>query len=97
MSTDPEPGDEIGKTLRLRSEGQEKPDVTEGGYRWSCPFCGTSRLNSSDGERAKENSIAALRSHIIASDGTSHGPRNEFPPDAPLTLSDHVSAVVDRR
>lgn len=79
------------------SDGPESWNGTEDGYRWTCPLCGTSHLNTSDGERAKENAIVALRTHIVASDGGNHGPRNEFPPDTPLTLSDHVSAVVNRR
>lgn len=78
-------------------DGPDKGVGTDSGYRWTCPFCGESRLNTSDGERAEANAISALRTHIVASDGADHGPRNEFPSDVPLTLSDHVSAVVDQR
>lgn len=72
-------------------------DGSKGSYRWTCPFCGPARINRPGGERGKENAIVALRTHIIASDGDSHGPRNEFPSNATVTLSDHVSAVADRQ
>jgi hypothetical protein len=70
--------------------------IPEGGYEWTCPYCGQSRTNSSNGEDGETNAIKALRTHIVASDGDDHGPRNELPTDD-LTLSDHVERVDERR
>ncbi len=52
---------------------------TEEGFRWECPFCGESRLKPLEGESGKQNAITALRSHIMATDGRRHGPKNAFP------------------
>lgn len=70
---------------------------TDGGYEWTCPYCGQSRFNTSDGEGGEENAIAALRSHIFASDDPEHGPRNEGPTDGNLALADHVVRVDGRQ
>lgn len=67
------------------------------GYEWTCPYCGKSRLNRSGGEDAARNAVAALRTHIYATDGGEHGSRNEYPTDEPLPLSDYVVEVEDRR
>lgn len=65
-----------------------------GGFRWECPFCGTSRLNASDDESGQDNALAALRTHIVASDGIEHGPKNEYPVDFdPGTLAEHMERV----
>lgn len=61
-------------------------DEPEAGYRWTCPFCDTSRVNTTTDE---ENAIIALRAHIQASDGDGHGSRNSFPSGS-LALSEHV-------
>lgn len=67
-----------------------------GGFRWTCPYCGASRLNKSR-ESKEENAIAALRTHILASDGSEHGPTNEYPDEyGSLTFSDHVVRVARR-
>lgn len=67
-----------------------------GGFRWTCPYYGASRLNKS-GESEEENAIAALRAHILATDGSEHGPTNEYPDECGfLTLSDHVVRVAER-
>lgn len=72
-------------------------DAISEGYRWTCPFCGKSRTNTSTGEAGKSNAVAALRTHIIASDGADHGPKNEYPADADQhTLSEHVTRVEGR-
>ena len=68
-------------------------DVPRGGFEWTCPYCGASRLNKSEDDSGRANAIAALRTHIQASEGTGHGPKNEFPTDRPLTLSEHVTRV----
>lgn len=67
------------------------------GFRWTCPFCGTSRLNASGDESGRENALAALRTHIVASDGAGHGPRNEYPGAIDdVTLAEHVDPVDGR-
>lgn len=69
-----------------------------GGYRWECPYCGASRLNTSEEESGEENAIAALRTHIVASDGADHGPENEYPADYDaVDLAEHVVRVDGRR
>lgn len=74
----------------------ERP-APRGGFRWECPFCGTSRLNTSEDRSGEENALAALRTHILASDGIEHGPKNEYPADFdPGALAEHV-VRVDRR
>lgn len=75
---------------------KEQP-VPGGGFRWECPRCGMSRLNASEDASGEENALAAVRTHIVASDGTEHGPKNEYPADfEPGTLVEHV-VRVDRR
>lgn len=63
------------------------------GYRWTCPICDQSRLNTS----GEQNGVSALRSHLLASGGAGHGPVNEYPvgfdPDA---LSEHVVRLGGR-
>lgn len=64
------------------------------GFRWECPYCGGSRLNVSKDESGKIHAIAALRTHIMAMDGTEHGPKNEFPADfETLDLAEYVVRV----
>lgn len=53
--------------------------MPDGKFKWVCPFCDTSRVNVSNAEGGRENAIAALQGHILASDGAAHGPRNRFP------------------
>lgn len=65
--------------------------VERGGFRWTCPFCGKSRLNRTDGEEGRKNATAALRTHIMASGGDEHGPRNGFPTDDIPALAEHVT------
>lgn len=81
-------------TPRDRSAG--RGDGPTEGYEWTCPFCGKSRISTAGGEAGEQNAIAALRSHILASVGADHGPRNELPPTGSLTLSDHVVWIEDR-
>lgn len=67
------------------------------GFQWTCPFCGKSRTNKSTEESGQENATAALRAHIIASDGADHGPTNEYPTDAErLALSEYVVRMDSR-
>jgi len=67
------------------------------GYRWTCPYCGESRLNKSEDDAGERNAIAALRSHVLASDSLEHGPVNAYP-DAfdPDELGEHVVRVEER-
>ena len=68
------------------------------GYRWTCPFCGTSRLNASDEESGRRNALVALRTHVLASVEDGHGPRNEYPDGYDdVTLADHLQWVDERR
>lgn len=69
-----------------------------GGFRWECPICGMSRLNASEDESGERNAIAALRTHVIASDGADHGPKGEYPVGFdPRGLAGHVIRADDRR
>lgn len=69
-----------------------------GGFRWECPFCGTSRLNASEHESGEENAISALRTHVIASDDADHGPTGEYPAGFdPGDLADHLAREDGRR
>lgn len=71
--------------------------VSSDGFEWSCPFCGQSRLNVSEDGSGNENAVSALRSHILASEGSGHGAVNAYPPEFdPETLADHVDRL-DRR
>lgn len=72
---------------------REISTLCERGYEWTCPYCGQSRLNSSVGEGGETQATAALRSHILASDGAGHCARNELPADESLMLSEHVVSV----
>ena len=68
------------------------------GYEWTCPICGQSRMNNQSGPDGEENAIAALRTHIVASDGSEHGPRNESPPALDtLSLEEYVVEVSGKR
>lgn len=70
---------------------RSRPD---GGFQWTCPYCGKSQLNRSGGADGEANAIAALRSHVVASAGAGHGPVDEVPADADAsTLSQHVDEV----
>jgi len=74
-----------------------KHSAPQGGFEWTCPYCGASRLNKSGGGEGGANAIVALRTHILASDDTEHGPVNEYPDGyGPAKLSHHV-VRVDRR
>ena len=67
------------------------------GYRWTCPFCGTSRSNPAGEEADEGNAVTALRSHVRASDGDGHGPSSAYPDGFdPATFDEHVVGV-DRR
>ena len=71
--------------------------VPREGFRWTCPYCGASRLNKS-GESEEENAVAALRAHILATDGSEHGPKNEYPDGyGSFTPSDYVRRVARGR
>lgn len=72
--------------------------VPRGGFRWKCPLCGKSRLNATEDESGEENAIAAIRTHIVASDGADHGPRGEYPAGFdPRGLAEHVVRVDGSR
>lgn len=65
----------------------------EDGFRWECPVCEKSRVNAADDE---DNAVSALQTHLTASSGDGHGPRNEMPSDLDSsTLSAHVVRVDD--
>ena len=68
-----------------------KHSTAKSGFRWTCPYCGASRLNRSPDDDGSSNAVVALRTHVQASDGAEHGPKNEFPGSfSDLTLADHV-------
>lgn len=70
-------------------------DAHSEGWEWTCPYCERSRVNISTGEDGEKNAIAALRTHIMASDGAEHGPRNEFPAHLEgLELTDYVVKII---
>lgn len=67
---------------------------TETKFKWTCPYCRKSRIIRYTGEEGREeNAVVALRSHIAASDGDGHGPRNELPADLERTLFEYVYRV----
>ncbi len=71
---------------------------TETEFKWICPYCGNSRINwYAKGERGEEKTVAALRSHIVGSNGDGHGPRNEAPAGRERTLFEYVCRVERRR
>lgn len=78
---------------RDSAAGGGPPTETE--FKWTCPYCRKSRIirYTEEEERKEENTVAALRSHITASDGDGHGPRNELPADLERTLFEYVSRV----
>ena len=68
--------------------------VTNGGFRLGVPYCWTSRITE-EYESAKETALAALRGNIFASDGTVHGPRNEYPAEFETEkLTEHVGRIT---
>lgn len=80
------------------SSGDGASGSFEEGYRWTCPICGKSRLNRSNGDEGEENAIAALRTHVMASDGAGHGPLNEYPAEFEREkLTNHVLRVEGSR
>lgn len=62
------------------------------GYKWTCPYCGTTRTNTAGGPDGEANATVALRNHITTSAGGGHHPRNEFPPEE-VSLTAHVTRV----
>lgn len=74
-----------------RTRGGKDHSVERDGFRWTCPFCGLSRLNPSGEGYGEQNAVTALRAHVLASVGDGHGPRNELPDGFDeQSLSDHV-------
>lgn len=55
--------------------GSSGSDV--GGYRWTCPICGTSRIIKT--KFGPQRAIEGLRAHLEIYDGDGHGPENRFP------------------
>lgn len=83
----------MGEDTKTGREG----DPAIAGYRWTCPFCGASRLNTSEVGAGMENAVKALQTHVMASSDDEHGARNEFPPDFDsLDLAAYVVAVDGR-
>lgn len=70
------------------------PGSTAGeSVRWTCPFCGLSRVKPSMDGSAEENALVALRTHVVSSEGDGHGAQYEYPPAFdPATLADHVTS-----
>ena len=72
-------------------------DALAGEYRWTCPICGASRTNRGEPETGRRNAIAAIRTHVLASDGDGHGPPNGYPDEVTAsTFVDHVEEVGRR-
>lgn len=77
-----------------RKSARETSDdgrTADGGYRWNCPYCGVSRNKTIGGADGEAYAIAALRAHILASDGEARGPRNEYPLNWAPALSEYVT------
>lgn len=87
-------------TSRRRDSAPSGGLPTHTEFEWICPYCGKSRINRYTGEDEEEgeaNAVAALRSHIVVSDGDGHGPRNEVPADRERTLFEYVYRVDETR
>lgn len=64
------------------------------GYRWECPVCGESRVNTMDEYGSK--SLGALKSHVRNSDWGEHGAARSYPADLDAReLYRYVSPVGD--
>lgn len=61
-------------------------------FKWDCPYCGESSVDRYAGtaEEVERAVVAALRTHIVSSDGGGHGTRNEAPADRTRTLFEYV-------
>lgn len=78
------------------TDRQRSETPPAGGFRWTCPLCGKSNVNRVNDGSGKQNATAALRTHILATDGNGHGSRNEFPAEPGLdglVLAEHVVRV----
>jgi hypothetical protein len=85
----------------MTSLGRDSPSSsglpTETEFKRTCPYCGKSRIDRYAEEEGEEKAVAALRLHVLGSDGDGHGPRNEFPVDRERTLFEYVCRVDGRR
>lgn len=82
--------------LKAPNFGRRRGAGTEGGngYRWECPVCGESRVNTMDEYGSK--SLGALKSHVRNSDWGEHGAARSYPADLDVReLYQYVSPVSD--
>lgn len=63
--------------------------------KWVCPYCGESSVERCPREDREQRAVAALRSHILTSDGDGHGPQTESPVDSERTLCESVRFLND--
>ena len=69
-------------------------EETRVSYRWSCPYCNTSRVSRGDDERKVCNRAkSAVRAHMYGSIGDEHGPRASAPND--FRPASHVERILD--
>ncbi|MDL5362131.1 hypothetical protein [Halalkalicoccus sp. NIPERK01] len=81
-------------TPQGRASGPESGPALETEFKWICPYCRKSRIERyAQGRRGEKEAIAALRSHIVDSEGDGHGPRNEAPVDTERTVFEYVCQV----
>lgn len=74
------------------SEQQNTDASPSEGYKWTCPYCGTSRVNTASVADGQGNAIVALRNHITTSVGGGHSQQNKFPTEN-VSLADYVTWV----
>lgn len=68
--------------------------VARAGYRWECPICGESRVNTLD--EYGDLSLGAVKSHIRNSDWGDHGDAGTYPADLDVAgLYRYVTPVED--
>lgn len=58
-------------------DDREDERPSGGGFRWRCPACGASRVNTMS--RRGRNALRALKTHVYLTDGNGHGENASYP------------------
>lgn len=88
-------GSSSGDASRADEEPEAGRQSVQPLHRWECPICDATKLSlgAPTGDPAEE-AANNLRSHVMNSDGTGHGPPGTVPPElTPDLLRDHVLVV----
>lgn len=63
-------------------------------YRWTCPYCKTSRTIHGNYEQSvRKQAESAVRGHVSTSDGAGHRPRYSVPED--FTPDGHIGRIEE--